>query len=234
MVDANRKYKFTQPKLDYAACLGRIMSYCGQIEMTTTEFQAQAEALKARLGAMPGYANIFRGVHLPICMPKIVIDGDLGEYLEQRLLAAVERAYKAAFPERVFNNRPKGELKDAVAWVTENRYGLFLSRLAKGPTVAWYFPTALQGFSIPADREQMSELAKGFFLSGVIDTSIALAAWCEVLARDGNTPVLDCAANTWQSAGDSLCFSPNGGKLDFGSRGLDAYEYCSGGLLFVG
>jgi len=233
VVDANRQYKLKQPKLDYAACLARTIKYYGAIDMTPAKFKAKADELMARLKAMPGYGNVFCGVHLPLIIPKIIIDGDFGEFLEGFLLSAVEKAYKDVFPGRTFNNYRKGELKEMVDWVTESRYGLLMNQLVNGPTVAWYFPTALHGFSILADRELMSNLAEGFFLSGVIDISVAISSWCEVLARDGNTPALDCAANTWRSE-RSLYFNPRDGGLYFDYGCLYAHEDCSGGLLFVG
>jgi len=100
--------------------------------------------------------------------------------------------------------------------------------------VGIYFPACLQGFSILAARETMAPYPEGFALSGALDISVAIAMYPEVLARDWNTPTLDCAANIW-SSDSSLCFDADDHRLDFLSTGVqEADGTSSSGLLFLG
>ena len=95
--------------------------------------------------------------------------------------------------------------------------------------------TNIQGFSIHADREQMSTLPEGFVLSGM-DTPIAMVMYSDILARDYNTPGLDLATLQWQSADCSLSFKACDGGLGFVSTDVlaSAHDDYSGGLLFLG
>ena len=97
-------------------------------------------------------------------------------------------------------------------------------------------PEYLQGFSVHADREQMSSLPEQFLLGGALEAAACYIAYPDVLARDGNTPLLDLAAMQWQSADYSLYFYAGDGyaSFDHGTTLDGAAGDCAGGLVVLG
>lgn len=232
-VDANRSFHLVQPEINYAATLARLQQFFapGMKFVSEAEFQQQSASLIARVRENKQVANLFKGVYLPIVVPQIAV-ADYGRTLEETCLTAVERAYKAQFSDRVFNNYRKGELAGKVDVVEESRHQQLLEKVVKGPVVLIHFPCPCQGFSISADRKMIGALPEGFMLSGALDTAVSVVAHTATLCRDWNTPGLDCAANSWR--GHSLCFRAGDDGLSFSRRGLYAHDGCSGGLSFVG
>ncbi len=236
--DANRSFRLDQPKLDmevdFANRISRLHG-CLSIdtEVTAEQLMAETERLLAMIRENPQIANIANGVCLPVVLPKLVTD-DLGAELEL-YLAGVAGSYAKTFGGRTFYNHRKGTLANKVSIAPGSRHDQLVSRMKEGPVIGLHFPNPLQGFSIHADREQMSTLPEGFILSGM-DTPIATMMYPDILARDYNTPGLDMAALQWRSADCSLRFRASGGRLGFGFtvRLASAYDRYSGGLLFLG
>lgn len=234
VVDANRNFHLTQPTVDYAVVLSRLMEHLpGLTFASAQDFQIRAMALVEMLRADAQAKNLLRGVYLPVTLPQITVD-DYGTTLEEVFLVGVGKSYQAQFPDRKFVNQRKGTLARQVTNVQESRQDRLLAKLAEGPVTGIYFPVALQGFSIPAAREIMTMLPEGFVLTGGIETATALTAYPGTLARDYQTPGLDCAVNVWRSPGFSLVFGAGDGQLEFYHGGLGAYGYYSSGLLFLG
>jgi len=109
--------------------------------------------------------------------------------------------------------------------------------MASGPDAVWYFPRALQGFSINAEREAMKILiGRSLALSGAISTSLAITGNVVEMVGSFNTPGYDCAAVSWGSSDYSLYFWAAGGKLEFSTTDDlgSAYGGYSAGLVFLG
>lgn len=236
--DANRDFRLDQPKLeqevDYA---NRILRLHGELGVDTAiiakQFQQETERLLALIRDNSQVANIANGVWLPVVLPQLTTD-DLGIVLEQ-YLEAVGKSYVKTFSDRKLYNHRKGTLASEVSIVAGSRHNQLIAKMKQEPVIGIHFPNPLQGYSINAQREQMSTLSEGFILSG-LDTAIAMAMYPDILARDWNTPGLDLAAFSWRSAACSLYFRASDGRLDFdsGENLACAYGYYSGGLLFLG
>ena len=234
MVDANRDFRLRQPKLDYDQLIARAVELLQQGPiMSGAEFAARAKAIIEQVKSDPQLANLLKGVHLPIVLPQMLV-ADYGQTLDEVFLTAMEKAYIAAFPGRRFDNYRKGDLTNKVIMAPNTRHEQLLAKMGAGAVVGVYFPTALQGFSIPASREQMSTLPDNIILSGGLDIAMAMVMYPEVLAKDYNTPGLDMAALQWASADASLCFKARGAYLVFDGGSLRARGYYSGGLLLLG
>jgi hypothetical protein len=157
---------------------------------------------------------------------------DYGQVLDEVLLDAVGCAYEAEFPGRKFYNQRRGKLAGEVTVVEGSHHETLLTALVKGPVVALYFPTALQGYSIQADLEQMATLPDGVLLAGALEPAAALIMYPDVLAHDGRTPGLDCAA--LRREGFSLYFKADNDNLHFTDRIPPAFGDYSGGLVVLG
>lgn len=236
VVDANRSFHLVQPEVDFTAIMARLLVFFGG-ELVTAfadvkKFEREAKAIIASISTNRQTSNLLKGVHLPICFPKLVVS-DYGRTLEEIFLAAVARSYYDAFPGRKFNKYCRGDLAGKVDIVENTRHECLIAAMAKGSVTGVWFPAALQGFSIQANREAINALPENCLLSGAIDASVALVAFPQVLARDYNTLGLDCAANSWRS-GDSHHFRASDVELRFGRRILGAYDNFSGGVLVLG
>ncbi len=236
--DANRKFRLDQPKLnedvDFANRIMRLHE-CLDIDtgITAKHFKMETERLLVLIRENSQIVKILKGVWLPVILPQLMTD-DLGTVLEQ-YLEAVGKSYAKTFSDRKFHNHRKGTLANKVNIVDESRHNQLIERMKQGPVIGIYFPNPLQGFSINADREQMSTLPEGFILSGM-DILIAMAIYPDILARDYDTPGLDLAAFSWQSVVYSLFFEVDGDELGFGLTAslACACGFFSGGLLFLG
>lgn len=232
-IEPNRNFHLVQPAFATAPILARLQQFFPGLSFLPTEdFDRKVASLLEQIRAMNQMKGLLKGVHFPICLPQTDVV-DYGEALEQVFLDAVKRSYETQFPGRTFNNYRAGTLKGKVGIVDESRHGRLIEMMKQKPVVGIYFPDALRSFSIPADRRIIQSCPDGFLLTGSIDTAIAMVAKPETLARDYNTPRMDCAANVWHSA-YSLYFGPDGGRLVFDSRDLYPIGGYSGGLLFVG
>jgi len=234
--DPNKDFQLVQPGFGYEERLAQLVRYFpkGTEFPSAEEFKARSEALVDQLRSDKFLANLLSGVYLPICLPRIE-SGDYGRMLEEVFIASAERAYKAEFPDRAFNNYRKGELSGQVSIISGSRHEKLIAEMGKGPVVGIQF-FSLRGFSINASREQMESLPESCLLSGAIDFMTALAMYPDVLAGNWNTPGYLCSANSWRSGGYSLNAEAYDDSLgfDFAGHLAGAYAYFSSGLLFLG
>lgn len=149
--------------------------------MFTKDFERRSQAIFAQLAGHTALAEILNGVHLPICLPQLVVD-DYGTVLNTIFAKAVERSFDSQFQGRQrFENCLSHCLPRNVSVVPEGRQQLLLERMRQGAVVGVYFPMALHGFSVKAAQRQMADLPSNFLLSGGLDTAAALAMYPDVL-----------------------------------------------------
>ncbi|MEK7508818.1 MAG: hypothetical protein AAB568_03115, partial [Patescibacteria group bacterium] len=217
VVDADRNFKLIQPEWpesleETGKRLIRLQTHLKTgAFISVADFHGRALDLCKRIVANPQLANLAKGVGLPFCLEQMEVK-DYGETLE-KFLNAFGQAYSTEFPRRSFINYRQGNLKKQAKVVKGARHEEFLAKLSRGSVVGLYFPTALQGYSISAAREQLATLPKEVLLAGGLDIVASLIMYPDVLARDYQTPCLDCAALSWHSAGYSLYF----GAVDDGA-----------------
>lgn len=233
----NRYYYLVQPTVDYADRLGRIEELSGPTGLSASQFEDLAMDMLKKIRDDKHLALAAAGVCLPIPFGVRKI-GDYGTDMEA-LLVSVGNAYENEFPQRRFTNRRKGTLTGQVTVLPNTRHDRLIVRLSE-PGVGLYFPNLMQGFSVEAQRQKVGDLPESMLLCGAIDTALAMTIYPDVLARDLNTPGLDCSAVRWQSVDRqlerSLCFKAYGDELQFGREAEFSRTngFYSGGLLFLG
>lgn len=236
----DKDYFVKQPYVSYPQRLYKGFTNTGlNAFMSLGDFSDKAEKLLNQLRRSEQLKNLLKGPYLPIIIPKTNLI-DLGA-MTAELVTAAGKSYQNHFTklfgkQRSFNNYRKDELEGHVTIVDGSRYEQLVEGIKKESVVVIYFPTVLQGYSVNAQREQMTTLPKGLILSGPLDVAMAFAMYPDVLGRDDKTPGYDCSAVNWQSSDYSLSFGARDDYADFGRGGnlslaLDGY---SGGLLFVG
>lgn len=234
-----------QPTITEDFCaerLRRLHQYLGDTGVTEKNFWMKVNELLKTIQSNKQINNILISCCLPVVLPQLTTD-DLGTALEQ-YLEGVGKSYAKTFSDWNFYNHYKGELAGEVSIAPESRHDQLINRMKQGPVPGIHFPNPLQGFSVNADREQMSTLPEGFILSGM-DTPIAMAMYPDILARDHKTPVLKLAALSLRSDGGSLLFEARVKDLaltnySIGLAFISAASLiysvgsCSGSLLFIG
>ena len=234
--DPNRELRLVQPEINYVQRLSCLSQFGLKWDSfpTVAEFEAKSRQLIEQIKADKQLANLLKGVHLPICLPHLVV-ADYGQVLEEVFIPSVGRAYTLQFS-KPFKNFRQGELQSQVTIVDGSRHERLLARMAEGPVAGLYFPNPLPGYSVHAQREQMSTLPESLLLSGGLDTATAWVMYPDVMARDFQTPGYDCSAVQWQSSECSLGFRASDDRACFGYRASLSYarDYYSGGLLFLG
>ncbi|MDD5043061.1 MAG: hypothetical protein PHD51_00110 [Patescibacteria group bacterium] len=236
--DGDRKFRLVQPELkaevDYLKRLSRLHECLGSFTaITAGQFRAETERLLALIRNNPQIANIIKGVGLPVVIPPLTTKNP-GVILKQ-YLEAVGKSYIRTFGDREFRNLHKNTSANEFSIVEGSRHDQLIERMKWGPVIGIHFPAPLQGFSINADREQVSTLPEGFILSGM-DTPIAMVMYPDILARDRNTLCLNMAALSAQSAECTPAFVAHNEYLVFSNDSDPTSALCfnSGGLLFLG
>ena len=232
VVDADRSFYLTQPSINYTEVLGRLQEFYGQEYefMSAEEFQKRCEVALAYIKGEPSIANLLNGPHFIFALPKLT--GDLGTILDNTIVPAMERAYLAQFPDRSFTNYCHNDLAKKVKVVTGTRQERLVHAMAQGPVCGVFFP-ALQGFSIPADREFIAKMPERLTLAGM-EVPVAVTAHPDTLFRDWYTPGLDMASLQWQSREFSLRCGANDDEAGFGCGDLHANGLYSGGVSILG
>ncbi|MFH0814804.1 MAG: hypothetical protein V1902_01800 [Candidatus Falkowbacteria bacterium] len=201
--------------------------------VSAEEFALRINALVQKIEADETVKNVLKGAWYPFCIPAGlgVTAANYGAKLDKVLVPTVARAYTKAFPNRPFHNNITGQLAGEVTIWAGSRHERVLEAASKEPVVGIYFPTALQGYSINADREQMETLPEMFMLAGGLDTLAAMSMYAAELLRDNKTPCYDMAALAWR--GWSLfCFADGDDAYFYGSQSLDgARGSFAGGLV---
>lgn len=236
----NQNFSIEQPAINYAEILAIYLEAFHDFPelkfLETTAFEDASEKKKEILLTDGLISNLVKRAHMPIPTPQLVV-GDYGKVLQEIFLVVMEKMYKKHFSDRAFNNYRNNDLENKVSIIDGVGYDKFMAMLSGGPNAMWYFPRALQGFSINAAREAMKILSgHSLALSGAISTTLAIAGNVEKMAGSFNTPGYDCSAVAWRSAGYSLYAKAIGGYFFFAvTDGLaDAGGRYSSGLLFIG
>jgi len=230
--DADRSFHLTQPEVDYAGVLARMQKFYGEgyVFMFAKEFQLRCEAVLNWICGNPQIANLLKGSYFPWVLPQL--KGDLGKMLDVEMIPAMEQSYRAEFSNRNFTNYRHGELEGQVTVVDGTRQNLLVEAMATGSVCGVYFP-ALQGFSIPADREFITRMPEEMILAGM-EIPAVVTAYPKICGRDWYTPGLDMASLLWRSSEYSLDFKAYGGNASFGFRILEADGRYAGGVSFLG
>lgn len=244
--DADRDFWLNQPELneevDFANRITRLHECLGvDTKVTGEQFKAKTEGLMALIRDNSQIANIANGVWLPVVLPRFnkFKTDDLGTTL-WKYMKAVSKSYAKDFSDRKFvNHHYKKSLVKKISIVDGSRHDQLIERMKQTPVIGIYFPNPLQGFSINADREQMSDLPEGFILSGM-DIPIAMIMYPDILAHGIDTPNLDMSALDLVpfafQVDNSLDFWASNIQLNFDNTDTlaNAYDNFSGGLLFLG
>jgi hypothetical protein len=163
----NEQFRIMGPKLetmdDYLKIFQGPFSFIGTSPLVEAEnFIQEIQNLKQRISSKPGIANILKGPHFPVLVPRFGIK-NIGE-IAKNLLEILERKY--SIHSRKFYNRCGQDL-DAMDIFRESRHELIINKIKSKNTALIYFPNALSGISLKESRKVINLLPEGFVLSGI-------------------------------------------------------------------
>jgi len=227
-------FRLDPPKLDNENDLAQRLAYfqLAFADAPALDLPTEFQRLKSAVAADERLANLLNGICLPIILPQINEDGfNYDAEFDRVFVPAAKTAYLTQFPNRTIRSGSTN-----LVTVVEASHGRLLERLFQTGLVALFFPGALHGFSLRAQREQMAdpELPGSIYLAGGFDTLAAVAMYPDVMARDGNTLIMYMPALRHNSDGCTLYFESNAYQMAV-ANGVyvdQATNYNSGGLVF--
>lgn len=196
--DVEKEFFFDVIKLknnDYEERLKNFYRY-SETDIRVEEFRSKIKNLVNLISENPWISNILKGPWLPIIIPKInnyhnhfgrLICHDLGFIGE-----SYQKLLKGSF--LISNNIL--EEKDKISNNELSRNSDLIDKASRRPIIGIHFPSALQGFSVLASREQMKFLPERFYLSG-IDAIWAMIMYPDVLAKNFNVPGIYLSGIDW-------------------------------------
>lgn len=232
-----RTHWIDQPPLNNDTRLARLAQILKGSEIVSTDvFQARVDGLLEKLRADPQLENVLRGVHLPICLPRIPLALDYGEILEEAFLPVLRVSYAEVFPQRRIQNHCAGRLKKKIKVVPYSRHERLLTAMNAAPISAIFFPLALWGYSVRAAQQQIMALPEGFCLGGAFDAMMAFIMYPHELGRDKLTPGISMPGVCWRSEVATLYLKSSEQCLDLSYMGPlgNACSRYSNGLLYIG
>ncbi len=234
--DPDNNFYLEKPEIDFAVTVNNWeIAFEQKFPISLDELNERTRRIIEPIQMDVQLKNAFRGSWVVTLVPKTEVS-DYGAFLESTFLPAAEKGYKNAYPDRTFVNYKKGNLGNQVKVVSGTRHEKLLKAMTKGNVVLVHFINPTQGFSVHAQREVMQYLPDDFLLSGPIDRLTVAANYPTIIARDFNTPGLDCSAVSWRSPGQSLYLGASVGRLRFDFRASlgGAGGFFSGGLSVLG
>ena len=156
-------------------------------EITVQEFKTKIKELVDIIESNLWVNNILKGPWLPIIVPKTKIYSGFSQLIHHDIESAGE-SYQKFFPNRKFSISEDllGSFNEITISKESRQESLFTST-TKRPVIGIYFPTAFQGFSVHASREEMKKLPERFHLSG-IDAIWAMIIYPDIMAKHFNVP----------------------------------------------
>lgn len=216
-------YKLNQPAIDYELLFERSKQFnFVPEEVTSSDFQSNAETLLETIKTNAAYANLLKGVKVPFITGCKARGADLGEDLESSLLPSLKESFNTRFPEAHFKAvlQSNSELPGNLSLAPESRYQELISAVEAGAVVGWYFPQALQEFDTQSQRSQMASLPElagaKVCLSGGIDICAAVAGVPNLLISDEfYTPILCMSAYVHRDPRLVLLLKAYGPHMEF-------------------
>lgn len=205
----------------------------GSIPISPAQLEDDFGGFRERLLALPGLANLSKNVILPGLMPPIT-NGSIGSSLMRIFMPAVERGFKAVYPDRTFHSG--GNFMKQVLPKSNTGHERFCE-----PSDEWtlfvYVADCLRGWPVAAQYKALSKelIAAGLSLVGGYDGLSALALYPTVLAGN-KCPGIDFSGIVLNFGVESLYAGANNDGLNvYANDNLDqAHGNYSGAVSFDG
>lgn len=238
----DRKYfSLEQPQIDFKTVFARLTSnlQLDFTDLTSSNFESQALALKENLMKKSYGLNLFKGIHVPFILPSMDA-ADIHTQLQEIFIPGVRKSYFSEYPQYEFHDFSSRHNLGRMDVVQGSRYNQLIEKLTNTPVVGWYFPNPLAGFAIPDQRTLISRLPEEFLLSGPLEAAAALVGAPNLLMKsDGKYPNLLALTSVEPNQDNAKhffwFFEAYGWNLNFNLRSMNGAvsEYFAGGLTIV-
>lgn len=199
--------------------------------------------LKNQVDQISILKNLNNGFKIPFVINKISID-DVGSFLEEKLFSLISKSFNDIYPDNHFKAviQDKTFLKGKLNPSCDTGYSEFIKRLSRSNICGFYYPQALQEYSVQAQINQMKDFSNisNLCLSGPIEVAYSLIGAPSLLINKTNySPVLCLSGCSHIDPRLICCFKSYGLHLEFWclSQMLtfdkkQVSEQWSGGLTF--
>ena len=163
--------------------------------------------------------NLNKGPRVAFALNKLVIN-DIGEYIESILLKVLAKSFHDCHPEHHFKAviQDKTFLKGKLSPTPNTGYSEFIEALRSSNICGYYYPQALQEYSIDSQIEQMEDFKgnNNMCLSGPLEIGNALIASPNlIINEDHYSPILCLSGVKHIDPRLICCFKSYGLHLEF-------------------
>lgn len=228
-----RYFRCDQPAINLETIYLRSKENLGTPETSLESFKTKVEELLNTLRNDTAVCNILKGTYVPFILPRRA-KGDIGKDIEKIYLPAVKKAFTANFKDYEFVNHQKSSIADKLYSTKQTRHPALLNKLSTQDVIGIFFP-ALDGYSLPAARNQVVTLPAQFSLAGGADTCAAFVSCPDLLLRrEGYPPLLWFGALESNDNNEGFHLEAYGYNLTFNRRVHlgNADEYWANGLVY--
>lgn len=227
-------FEIKQPLINFGQRLETISNHGLDIPLSLPEIIDQIQTMMRDVAALTAASDYINSPCLPIVLPKCS-DGHIVALIKE-LLRAVGDNYKKSTG-GIFTNRLEGKLDKLLFIDDADPYWNIIKRMRDEVVVALYFPLplSLQGLSIDGQKKKIHKLPPGFIGSSLLDASMGMAMYPDILAANTTSPGYCCPAMSWFLPESAPYFRCIGGTLCLDHVDTSAvYEDYCGGVLCVG
>ena len=210
-------YKMGDNILDDQSIISRIEKY--QDIGNKNNILETLKKIQKSISSNSKIRNLNNGIKIPFAIKKISFD-DIGQYFEDILLKKLSKSFTEFYPESHFKAviQDNTNLKSKLTPSLKSRYKHFLHRLSQNNICGYYFPQALQEYSVDSQIEQMDDFTdfQDLCLSGPIEVATSLIGTPNLLInKKYYSPVL-CLSSVLHSDPRLICcFKSYGRHLEF-------------------
>jgi len=227
-------FEIKQPVINFEQRLEAISNSGLHIPLSLPEIIDEIQAMMRDVAALTAASEHINSPCLPIILPKCS-DGHIVALIKE-LLKMVGKNYKKSMG-GIFTNRLEGKLDKLLYIDDADPYWKIIKTMYEEAVVSLYFPLprSLQGHPIDGQRKIIHKLPPGFIGSSLLDASVGMAMYPDILAATTTSPGYCCPAMSWFLPGLAPYFRCIGGTLCLDHVDTSAVydDYC-GGISFVG
>ena len=163
--------------------------------------------------------NLDKGVRIPFVINKISVE-DIGQFLEKNLFNLISKSFNDIYPESHFKAviQDKTFLTGKLSPSPNTGYSTFLEKLSQSDICGYYYPQALQEYSVTSQINQMKDLKNitNLCLSGPIEVAYSLIGAPNLLINKTHySPVLCLSGASHIDERLICCFKSYGPHLEF-------------------
>jgi hypothetical protein len=180
-------WNFPHPEINsnfYQDGFKRLSKYLGNCGVSLDQFENEAETIRQNALGHPRLANFFKGLCVPVIIPSTVCTKNPGKLVND-LLHSMIMIYRNQFLNKEFKIDIR-EYDGLYLELIKSCESILFDHCADNkPLIGWHLASAMHGFSIWAQREQIKSLPDNHLILSGYDTIIAYIGYPDLMTGNG-------------------------------------------------